>query len=890
MDGSSVPVMATNGETSSLVPEESRIPDFDARAALAEIYSYRDSTWDAAVRELTRLLTVKPQPAAIESLAKLADLATVLGHARTARGLNETILAHPDVTPEQRIMVADRMLTWGDFYGAERIYRAYLKEYPDSRTVFLSLAHLLASAERYEESEEMYRRLLLKKPADPVLLMGLAGTKGLEKDFSSALALLDGTHSPRADVERVKADILLRARRFKEARDVYLLLDRSTPSEQETLTGIARSYCEEGAPEQARPYAEKALTLSPESVAARFFRDWDRISDERYLPEIRRTFTSPRQLAHLGTLYAEYGSPGKAVECYEAALEKDPDYFPARIALAQTLAVQRHYDRSIDLYRQLKSDFPGTSKIRIGLARVLGWSKRYEEALSLYGEIERENPADPVPKKERARTAVWAKQMNRARDYYDVLLAQPVDRALAVDLDRLAEQTGGDGIRGMAETVRRKVTEGSQFQGYEAVENAVQKGIFTEPAQRAALEKILTGHLAAYRIQKEIALEKEAKLLSWNKRFMGALDEYNELIAFKPGNEEALFDRGQVECSLGLCGDSRTSYRQLLNIDPLHSLAGEALRRTLIGTDPAVRLSQDFWEEKGRGELSQIRRYKTSLGVSLPVFDNYTLDLSGNAWVEAPIGRGPTYTAYGHTLSFQGTVNRYLSGAAGWTEKRYTGNGPGVRETGYARISYAINDYVRVDAGYDRSDEIYNDFGIQQGGIQSDSYWAGFFFKPERRISLSGKAGYLRYTDRNEGEFAVLSAGYDFSDHPRVFRTTLNGEYRNTRNRDLYVYSGQGELLTIIHPYWTPQHYYAGSVTFEWNHDLSRLFFCGGERHYYVLKTTFGTDSEDNPAARIEVEWHYEFLDHWMLSLKGLLHRSREWDAIGSWFEMKYRF
>jgi len=119
---------------------------------------------------------------------------------------------------------------------------------------------------------------------------------------------------------------------------------------------------------------------------------------------------------------------------------------------------------------------------------------------------------------------------------------------------------------------------------------------------------------------------------------------------------------------------------------------------------------------------------------------------------------------------------------------------------------------------------------------------------------------------------------------------TANGEYRNTRYQDIYLYSGQGELLDIIHPYWTPRDYLAGSVTLEWNHDLSPQFFCGGERNFYVVKTTFGTDTEDNPAVRLEIEWRYEFLDNWMISLKGLLHRSREWDATGGRLELRYRF
>ncbi len=889
-DASSPSPAGDGGAGGTLVPEGDRISDFDARAALAEIYTYRDETWKDAARELDILLSVDAaRPLSLESLAKLADIATFLGHARTARDLNRRILSPDEATPRQRARAADRMVTWGDFHRAERIYREYPAEDPDFPKVRAALARLLASSERYEESEEMYRGWLLESPGDPLVLERLALNKRLEKDFDASLSLLERAHSGRPESVLAKAETLFTARRFAAAREAWLSAASASPG-AEALTGVAATYCGEGMPEKARPYAEKALALDPARVEARFFRDWALLDDEGHLAGTLEALTSPRQMEQLGGLYARYGRADKAIVCFRAALRKDPEYFPARVALAQALAARRDYDASIVLYREMNADFPGNSKLLIGLARVLGWSRRYEEAIALYGEITRGNPADPVPVKEMARTAVWAKEMDRARGYYDLLLSAPVDRALADDLDRLSRASGDGATAALATAVRRRAEEGSQYRGYEEARDALDKGAVHRPDRRAALEKVLVEHLAAYRIQKEAALEKEAKLLAWNKRFMGALDGYRELTSFKPGNQEALFDLGQVECALGLCGEARGTYRRLLNIDPLHGLAAEALGRGEREDNPALLLSQDFWEEEGRGELARIRRYRTSLGVSIPLFDNYALDLAGNAWVEAPIGRGKNYTAYGHTLAFRGVVNRRLSAAAGWTEKRYTGQGPSARETGYARLSLAVNDYLRLEAGYERADEIYNDFGIRQGGIQSNSYWAAFSLRPKRATLLSGRAGHIRYTDGNQGEFVFLWAGHDFSDHPRVFRVTANGEYRNTRHRDIYLYSGQGELLDIIHPYWTPRDYLAGSVTLEWNHDLSRQFFCGGERHFYVVKTTFGTDTEDNPAARLEIEWRYEFLDNWMISLKGLLHRSREWDATGGRLELRYRF
>jgi len=252
------------GDGGTLVPEGGRISDFAARAALAEIYTYRDDTWKDAARELDILLSAGAAgPLSRESLAKLADIATFLGHARTARDLNRRILSPGQATPQQRARAGDRMVTWGDFHGAERIYREYPAEDPDYPKVRADLARLLASAERYEESEEMYRGWLLESPGDSLVLEQLALNKRLEKDFDASLSLLERAGSGRPESVLAKAETLFAARRFAAARAAWLSA-ASASSGAEALIGVAATYCAEGMPEKARPYAEKALALAPD--------------------------------------------------------------------------------------------------------------------------------------------------------------------------------------------------------------------------------------------------------------------------------------------------------------------------------------------------------------------------------------------------------------------------------------------------------------------------------------------------------------------------------------------------------------------------------------------------------------------------------------------------
>jgi len=891
-EGSSagVALSAQTNERRSIVPADTWMSDFEARLSLAELLSYSDTTQSEAAAQLARLLA--EAPLTHEVRVRIADITANVGHSKAARQLyNELIAA--DSSPELKLRLADRMITWGDFYAAEKIYRDRLKDVPTDREVLLKLGGLLASSERYEEAEGIYRRLL-KMDADAVdALTGLVTVKTQEKDFSAALALIDERLSGSAQLNELtarKGSLLLQARRYSEARVAWQQLLGSKQFGTAALIGIGKSYLGENDMKAAQPWFEKALVVTPDNVEARFFRDLGRTGDDSFLHELLTQLKSPRQQAQLGGLYAAKGDGEKALACYCAALARDPEFFPARLGRADSLSSLYRYPESIDEYERLDAEFPGNSRIGIGLARVRAWSKDYANSFIQYEKIILQNSIDPVPRKEMARTAAWSKDMEKASNYYDQLIFPKVDVTLTVKLAKLGKSGGNKSAGILADQVSRKSANSSIYQGYEEVSTALDQGVVADPADRQKIKDILLELLPEYRIQKGIALEKEAKLLVWNRRLMHALDRYDQLTAFQPGNEEALFDKGQTECALGLCCDARRTYEQLLAVDPLHNLAGEALRQYRINRSPSLEFSQNYWEEQGRGELARISRYKSTLGVSLPVFGCYNLSLAGNTWVEAPKYGAESYTAYGSTIGFSGVINRYFSGSVGWTRKQYELGVLGVKDTGLAHLSINLNDAVRWDINYDRKDELYNYFGIRQGGVQSDTWSMGLSGNPSRNLSLAGTMGYIRFNDDNNGKFATLSAGYAVTDHPRIFKIIANAEYRDTTNLNSYVYNRRNQMIDITHPYWTPKDYFGESLTLEWYHDLSRQFFCGSQQHFYDMKATVGTDSENNLSARLEAEWHYEFYERWLLSLKGMLNRSREWDAIGGSLIMKYRF
>jgi len=665
--------------------------------------------------------------------------------------------------------------------------------------------------------------------------------KLLEKDFPAAAGYARealGLEAGNREATRVLSEALMSMGKYAEARSLYEGMDGLSRGGAAAVD-IGRTYLRENHPAEARRHFEKALAADPVNIPALFYRNWqDTVRSRVFLSSIvGDPDLSPSRLSQWADLYLAHGLFPEAIECLTEAIRRDGAFFPASISLAQALGAGKRYDDSIRMYKTLATQFPDDSKILMGLARVLAWSKRYDESLDLYRHMIGLDPSDPVPRREMARTAMWAKRPALARQTYEA--------ALSAEGNKTGLPAGGS----------------------------------SDEAAEA---------FARQRIRRSIQLEMDAKELAWNRRFTQSLPVYETLIRENPGNEEALFDEAQAACALGLCNLEKRTYEKLLAIDPLHSLAGDALERVKSRGNPSARFDYSYWNEEGRGDLARITRNRFDVTADVPVRCQYHLFLKGHRWLEVPDFDHETYGASGFSLGFAGVFSALVKAEGSWTHKRYDSSTLSSKDTGHGTLWFNVKDRVRLGAGYARTDELYNYFGIIHG-IQADRVFITFQSDITRKLDISGKAEYIGYTDSNSGSFLGLAAGYALTDHPKTFKVGLSGEARNTRHDNEYIYEG-AVLTDIIHPYWAPRDYLAGSVILEWRHDLSKLFNCGAEEHYYDLKASFGTDTEDNPYAKIEGEWSWEFMKHWLVGLKGMVHTSPQWDATGAWAWMRYRF
>lgn len=112
------------------------------------------------------------------------------------------------------------------------------------------------------------------------------------------------------------------------------------------------------------------------------------------------------------------------------------------------------------------------------------------------------------------------------------------------------------------------------------------------------------------------------------------------------------------------------------------------------------------------------------------------------------------------------------------------------------------------------------------------------------------------------------------------------------------IFEFQGsQVVNIIHPYWTPQNYYRGTILMEWRHDLGTDFYAGAQQYYtgaqqfyYALRLGGGFDTTSNKNIIFEGELHYDFLQHWSFEAHGGVDRSPVWNGASAYVSLIYRF
>jgi tetratricopeptide (TPR) repeat protein len=778
-------------------------------------------------------------------------------------------------------------LASGDYYGAEELVRPLLAGKGESDEDLLRFAEILKAEQRYEEAEGVYRRRLADAAPPAQLYLGLADLKYREKKFSEALewlAFCDAMHAVSPDYYILKIRCLAAGGKYEEAWNMCHGFREMAPASADPLLEMGFLALRQDRPDHSVAFFEAAQSRDPKRVEANYYSARDSVTNMAFLAGLTNgAGKSPMVLCQWGECYAAEGHFKMAIACYQAALRADRACLPAAKGAAFISAVDRQYNPAIEQYAGLVKEWPRNRSLLLGYARVLSWARNYDRSIEQYDRMLAVAPEDPLPVLEKARVALWAKSFRQSMDYYRALCSPPVDWQLALALQKILraepreKNQVNEWLSGKVEYLRGR--EGKDvYRETEAflLEWPVVSAAWPR-AQRNPVDKALIELYPQYLIQKNAVLEQSAKENLWHLRWRNAGRNLKALTSLTPGNEEAWFDLAQSQYALGLRKEAYQTYSHLLELDPLHQMAAEGARKIRIGGHPALEASYDYWYENGYGHLSQMARHESGIRAEAPIVKDYFVAVAGEQWQYRPNEVSQTWLAYGPTIQAGGVVNPWMKGEAAYRRQVFERNDVRNANSGHAALEGTLNDYLSLGLRAERQDHFANVYALKQG-IQLDSAGAYPALKINRDVQVDGAAQWQSYTDDNSAQHHWLRGTGLLLQHPRELKLIFRGDYRNTSEKESEIWEN-GQLVDIVHPYWSPQHYFAGAAGLEWRHDLARDYFAGAKQNYYDLVCTFSMDTEDNPGAELGGEWRYDLTAHVAFRVAAMIHRSRKWDA-----------
>ncbi|HMD98558.1 MAG TPA: tetratricopeptide repeat protein [Terriglobia bacterium] len=256
---------------------------------------------------------------------------------------------------------------------------------PGEVTPRIELGSLLVREQRSGEAIDLLREALRLEPENDDARLGLARALAATGNNLEALLRYDevlAASPAHYDALQGKAFVLYHSARFAEARTIFELLQRESPSDAENmaaLAGIARAETE------ARAAALRPAPSAPPEERLTYYRN--RVADDS---------RDRAALLELGRAEIESKDFPAAIRTYRQSLAIDPSDASAKFQLARTLAWSRQYDASIALYQELLRSAPRDADFLEGLAGVSTWSGRLEDALRAYQRLADTHPLEAV--------------------------------------------------------------------------------------------------------------------------------------------------------------------------------------------------------------------------------------------------------------------------------------------------------------------------------------------------------------------------------------------------------------------------------------------------------------------------------------------------------------
>ncbi len=277
--------------------------DFPDNADVAHVFGLAARSagqTTAALSHLKKAAALAPGHAVILSNLGLVFLET--GDTENAlRALTQAVTAKPDF-PAAHANLGHARLRTGDLSGAESCYRSALQLNPGQADAISNLVQTLAGQSRLDELGVDLNHAALQNSPDVVTARGIVAMH--DGRFGEAVSFFEDAISLSRETPALLNHLALAHAKLGDTDKALQLLHRvveAAPNNAEPLINIA-DILKYSAPDNALPFAEKALALDPANANA---------------------------CDLLGFLHFMRGHHREAIECFDKTLQIDPTFMRA---------------------------------------------------------------------------------------------------------------------------------------------------------------------------------------------------------------------------------------------------------------------------------------------------------------------------------------------------------------------------------------------------------------------------------------------------------------------------------------------------------------------------------------------------------------------------------
>ncbi len=300
-------------------------------------------------------------------------------------------------------------------------------------------------------------------------------------------------------------------------------------------------------------------------------------------------------VAHYGLallLTSQHRYP-EAESLLREVLDRTPERVDTWSLLAQVLVARGQRDAALEVLEQALGRYPDNRRLRLGRARLLVAVERYEEALAQFRELYRRDPKDLQVLFGYAMLATQQQHWDEARRLWQALRGSPRFANDATYFLGQVEEASGNKVAAIG--LYRRVKQGEL-----RVDAAIRAAaLIAEEAGRLdeARRLLRQAREAAFRRKADLYLAEIELLRQHGADRADILGLYQEALQALPGNTDLLYGRGLYYSEVGDYVAMERDFRQVLQQDPHHADALNALGYMLAQRNVRLQEARRYIEQ-----------------------------------------------------------------------------------------------------------------------------------------------------------------------------------------------------------------------------------------------------------------------------------------------------